>query len=376
MRYCLCGNVAIENGAECARCRALRVLGLQPDASDKEIRTAYHVLVKVWHPDRFQNDQTLSAEAEEKLKEINSAFSYLTSDAARQESARKGQRPTRPRAYDYPSPAAEDLGTDETAAVPQPEPVRAKGSGWVRFLMAIVFSSIARTFAFIAAFALIGLILFRPIDKFLTSEPLTAATYGQFKTDMQRGLWGAGTIVSGYFSEMWQGHDPQKKALPALSGNASAPQREPGEPSAQESVKVQSNASPAETVKILPYVTAGLSKDEVIAVQGPPSSTSEGKFIYGHSELYFKDNKLVGWKIDPESPPIRVKLWPDAAVDPDLDSFWMGSSKNEVLVVQGTPTFWSEDTFGYGGSEVYFKNGKVVNWKNDPASVPLRAKRR
>jgi hypothetical protein len=84
----------------------------------------------------------------------------------------------------------------------------------------------------------------------------------------------------------------------------------------------------------------------------------------------------VGWKIDPESPPIRVKLWPDASVDPDLDSFWMGSSKDEVLVVQGTPTFWYEDTFGYGGSEVYFKNGKVVNWKNDPASVPLRAKRR
>jgi hypothetical protein len=44
--------------------------------------------------------------------------------------------------------------------------------------------------------------------------------------------------------------------------------------------------------------------------------------------------------------------------------------------VQGTPTFWSENTFGYGGSEVYFKNGKVVNWKNDPESVPLRAKRR
>jgi len=375
MRYCLCGNVAIENGAECARCRALRVLGLQPDASDKEIRTAYHVLVKVWHPDRFQNDPTLSEEADEKLKEINSAFGYLTSDAALQDSARKEQRHTRPRAHDYPSPPADDSSEDATASAPQPEPARAGRPGWIRLLTGIFFSTFAKTCAYIAAFALVGWILFKPTDRFLTSEPLTAATYQQFKTDMQRGLWGAGTIISGYFSELWQGNDPHKKSLPVPSGAAAVPQQEPGEP-AQETVKLQSNPSPAETVKILPYVTAALSKDEVIAVQGPPTSTSGDKLIYGHSELDFRGGKLVGWKLDPDSPPIRVKLWPDASVDPDLDSFWMGSSKNEVLVVQGTPTFWSENTFGYGGSEVYFKNGKVVNWKNDPESVPLRAKRR
>jgi hypothetical protein len=62
-------------------------------------------------------------------------------------------------------------------------------------------------------------------------------------------------------------------------------------------------------------------------------------------------------------------------VDPNLKSFGVGSTKNEVLVVQGTPTLFSEDTFGYGASEVYFKNERVVNWKSDPA-MPLRTSAR
>jgi hypothetical protein len=118
-----------------------------------------------------------------------------------------------------------------------------------------------------------------------------------------------------------------------------------------------------------------LTRQEVIAVQGPPTSASKNKLAYGNSELDFNGDKLTGWKIDPASP-IRVKLWPDAAVDPDLKFFWLGSSKNEVLVAQGTPAYWSENTIGYGGSEVYFKAGKVAGWKNDPATVPLRAARR
>jgi hypothetical protein len=68
-----------------------------------------------------------------------------------------------------------------------------------------------------------------------------------------------------------------------------------------------------------------------------------------------------------------VKLWPQASVDPDLEYFSYGSSKDTVLVVQGTPTAFTEDKFEYGGSVVYFKNGRVVSRKNDPASILLRA---
>jgi hypothetical protein len=50
----------------------------------------------------------------------------------------------------------------------------------------------------------------------------------------------------------------------------------------------------------------------------------------------------------------------------------LGSSKDEVLVLQGTPILFSESKFGYGGSEIYFQNDRVTGWKNDPASVALR----
>lgn len=177
-----------------------------------------------------------------------------------------------------------------------------------------------------------------------------------------------GARVSDGLIEIWHSFVPRTTLSPAPA----APQLEPSNPAAQKATKPQPKAGHTDSIRVLPYVTAGLSKDEVIAVQGPPTFTSENPLVYGRSELDFNGDRLVGWKIDPAAP-IRVKLWPDASVDPDLNSFTVGSSKNEVLEVQGTPSLWSENTFGYGSSEVYFKDGKVMSWKNDPASVPLRA---
>jgi len=61
--------------------------------------------------------------------------------------------------------------------------------------------------------------------------------------------------------------------------------------------------------------------------------------------------------------------------NPSLQSFGLGSTKNEVLAIQGTPTVYSQTTFGYGRSEVYFQYGRVIGWKTDPAT-PLRTSSR
>src|SRR5262249_10484742 len=55
----------------------LRVLGLAHGATEQTIKEAYRDLVKVWHPDRFGTDPRLRQKAEEKLRELNSAFEYL-----------------------------------------------------------------------------------------------------------------------------------------------------------------------------------------------------------------------------------------------------------------------------------------------------------
>jgi len=81
MALCECGRPIGAPGKSCARCDALKTLGLDRGASGNEIRETYRDLVKVWHPDRFSSDGKLRSRAEEKLKEVNAAFQYLNSSA-------------------------------------------------------------------------------------------------------------------------------------------------------------------------------------------------------------------------------------------------------------------------------------------------------
>ena len=59
-------------------------LELEPGATAEEIKAAYLDLVKVWHPDRYQNEsQRLRDKAEQKLKSINLAYDRLRGAVAK-----------------------------------------------------------------------------------------------------------------------------------------------------------------------------------------------------------------------------------------------------------------------------------------------------
>jgi hypothetical protein len=59
------------------------ILDLAPGASVEEIKAAYVDLVKVWHPDRFHGESSrLRERAEQKLKQINEAYSRLRAVAS------------------------------------------------------------------------------------------------------------------------------------------------------------------------------------------------------------------------------------------------------------------------------------------------------
>jgi len=53
------------------------VLGIKEGATEEEIKKAYRDQVKKYHPDQYQ-DNPLSKLAEEKLREVNEAYEYLT----------------------------------------------------------------------------------------------------------------------------------------------------------------------------------------------------------------------------------------------------------------------------------------------------------
>lgn len=57
------------------------ILGLNEGASQEEIKRAYRELAKKYHPDQYGNNP-LRDLAEQKMREINEAYDYLTKNAA------------------------------------------------------------------------------------------------------------------------------------------------------------------------------------------------------------------------------------------------------------------------------------------------------
>jgi hypothetical protein len=371
MNPCPCGNVAEGSSGLCARCAALQALELRPDASEDEARSAYHLLVKVWHPDRFQCDKKLKDAADEKLKAINSAYRFLTSGESRRQ-----KRWTPPPEPD-PVYRASSAQATQTAAQPKaPKAARVKGPGLRSYVATFVGLTILQR----AVLGLCGLgagaLFVNYVDSQLASDPTTARVYADYKAEMARDLDGPKRRLWDMVEQGMRGvglkHDAPVIAAAPIAAPAAA---EPAPSETKAALTRPVRAVQKSPLHIMPLITVGLTRDEVLAAAGAPASATEDKLVYGTSEIDFKAGRVSGWKIDAAAP-MHVKLWPDGPVDPDLRFFSVGSTKNDVIAVQGTPTLLAQDKFGYGTSEVYFRNNRVVSWKDDPASVPLRASSR
>jgi len=369
-----------EGTTLCPRCEALHVLGLGMEALENEIRSAYRLLTKAWQPEGFQDDPTLKEAAETKLKDVQTAFDFLTLTSTDRAHAQRPIYLSSKLAAAPPLPGAgsavQVAHAGSVAPPPAPAPIAAASSVVLEEAPPPGLWPKIKSLLMIAAVALV----------------ILRIGYVLYVLKAQTAPGGPAAIVNGpsQGSATPATELPEKKILDAVmqafkkpdqSNSAPADGPRTGQPASsiaksrqQQTEHTAAHAAQPATIKLRPYVTVGSTRDEVLAQQGTPTASSEDKFVYGTSELYLKDSRVVGWRIDPFSSPIRVKLWPQSPVDPDLDFFTLNSSKDEVLVVQGTPTEFSEDTFKYGDSVVYFNHNRVVNWKNDPGSVPLRAR--
>lgn len=73
------------------RIEALNILGLDSDATPKEIKEAYRETVQILHPDRFASNQKLQDRATEQFKRMQEAYEYLTSGrGAKETTSRSG----------------------------------------------------------------------------------------------------------------------------------------------------------------------------------------------------------------------------------------------------------------------------------------------
>ncbi len=53
------------------------ILGVFPDATDEEIKEAYHELARKYHPDNYTDDNPLKDLASERMSEINAAYEQI-----------------------------------------------------------------------------------------------------------------------------------------------------------------------------------------------------------------------------------------------------------------------------------------------------------
>jgi nucleotide-binding universal stress UspA family protein len=65
--------------------QSLELFELQKNFTTEELDQAYKDLVQVWHPDKYANNPRLQQKADEKLKEINSAYGLLKEFLSRPE---------------------------------------------------------------------------------------------------------------------------------------------------------------------------------------------------------------------------------------------------------------------------------------------------
>jgi hypothetical protein len=331
-------------------------------ASAAEIESTYLTLVKVWHPDRFQSDPKLRSAAEEKLKEINAAHDYLNAAPPVEEDRSSGPEPE-------PVPKPEEAFKEEFV---QPAQISEELADEVRRVLeryenrshSQIFFKIA---AVLGGLALVALLWFT-MDFFLSANPTTARFWEEYKAEISRDVQANGV-------RLW---DSVRDSARASKNESPLP---PASAAAQESaapkvskVETPGKARPVTAVNeahARPYLTSGLTTMEVLSTLGNPTSSSGEKMFYDGSEIDFKNGRVAGWKIDSKSQ-IRVKLWPDQPLVPGVTTFAVGSSKSDVIALQGTPRFFSDKEFRYGGSVVFFENDRVAGWEEDAATVRLR----
>jgi hypothetical protein len=243
-----------------------RTLGLAPDARFDEIKYAYRVLVKRWHPDRFAPDTDGQRQALERFYIITSAYETLRARQVAVDATRQRVISWATRGMWY------------------------FGIGGLITIGCYVFQPAFRHAAPPLPLARLPLVLAQSVAQresitvgstkdvvYAVQGPPTWATNRVWEYRGSRLYFNAGR-VTGW--EIWPGSPLKVHLLPATP----------------------INPVPA-------YFTVGATKDAVLAVQGTPTRVTERLWEYGAARVSFTDNRVTRWEVWPGSP-LKARLMP------------------------------------------------------------------
>ncbi len=288
-------------------------LGIQPGANWKELRDAYKNLVKTWHPDRFQQDVNQKKIAEERTKEINKSYKELA-----EYYKKHGVLPI---ANATPRPGHQAVAPDK------PEPSRKSATP----------------------------------PKNTASHAHAEPPVKERSPRISRVAIVLGTLGTVYI--VW--------SLTATQPSSQAPQREETRLQMLDTMDLRNSPAENPIASKERFFTHGTSLGEVIAIQGVPTRTEKDVWYYGNSKIYFSEGSVIRWEESPDSllkAEIRMESPP-----PRANFFATGSTKAEVMAVQGAPERDAGNVWDYGMSRVYFEKDRVTKWYESPLN-PLKTR--
>ncbi|SMC22429.1 DnaJ domain-containing protein [Desulfacinum hydrothermale DSM 13146] len=343
--------------------RDYHLLGLKPGAPQEAVKRAYRELAKQWHPDRFAQDTPMArAEAEERFKRLQEAYRRVL------EHPLESHASVHPSSHGHSGADGKTRGGETSRTERRSEPGgkapgrqragttadRRRGSLLQR-LLGGQGSATARRAAVAAVLCAVAFALWygRPGIHPVKAPPSSTRQAVRTPATPPRGP--LSTSTSGLAKKL---DDAAKRQRDIVQ----APARLPQDHARKDREKTPPRAS----------FSLGSTQEEVLRVQGPPEKKYGNRWIYGLSEVRFRENRVTGY--DNFDGRLRVSLRPSRqqTTDGTRPFFTLGSTKDEVLRVQGTPTSVRGDRWTYGFSEVRFEDGRVVSYDNYFGNLKIR----
>ncbi len=284
-------------------------LGVDPDTDWETLRGRYKRLIGQWHPDRFSGDTASTKIAEERSKQITIAYKTLGNYRREHGILPPGKR------------AVVDTGTQGPRR--HADAVSERASSNDRADTATTGATVGE----------------RSKPRARRGPRITIALFTAIA---------ALYLANRYLGLIAPGDSPPSDDLArpdtANEAPAESPRRESG------------------------WIWLGSTVGEVYAVQGVPTSTQGETWLYGKSQIRFANGKVISWNQHPENP---LRIARDQPVQAQGGTFEVGSTKDQVRAIQGTPVTETDGIWDYGLSRVHFSNNRVIHWEESPMQ-PLR----
>jgi hypothetical protein len=118
------------------------------------------------------------------------------------------------------------------------------------------------------------------------------------------------------------------------------------------------------------FFKPGSTRDEVLAIQGPPERAEGERWVYGGDSVTFSKGRVS--RYSNVSGKLHVRVLPEHPPALPPSGFSIGSTKDDVLAVQGSPTRLEGNVWYYGPDSVLFAAGRVAGFVNVKGSLRLK----